>query len=144
MPIAYRTLLDLVKAAVTGLPTTGTNVYESPAVPLAANTFPSLVVQVAEDALLELFETPDDDDHLERRQVVPEVTVLATTIAKRDTATLEVAEAVLKTAKPGWARRLRRIGFEESDDGDRLIYAARLRFELDYHVEQTAPDAIVT
>jgi hypothetical protein len=140
---AYRQIVDQVTAIVTGLATTGANVFESPTKALDSGALAALAVQPRDVDVAETWESADTDDHLELHRIGVEITTVALTIAARDQSALEVKEAILNQARPGYARRYRRSDFQESGEGERPYFALRQRFEIDYHVEATAPDVIV-
>lgn len=143
MSDAYRQIVDQVTAIVTGLATTGANVFESPTKALDSGALAALAVQPRDVDVAETWESADTDDHLELHRIGVEITTVALTIAARDQSALEVKEAILNQARPGYARRYRRSDFQESGEGERPYFALRQRFEIDYHVEATAPDVIV-
>lgn len=143
MPDAYRQILDQVVTIVTGLATTGTRVFESPAAALDSGQIAALAVQARDVDVADVFESRETDDHLEKHRLGIEITTVALTVAARDQSSLEVKEALLNQARPGYARRYRRSDFSEGVEGERAYFAVRQRFEIDYHVEATAPDVIV-
>ena len=143
MPDAYRQIVDQVVVAVTGLATTGTRIFESPTAAFDSGAIAALAVQPRDVEVAEVFESADTDDHLELHRIGVEITTVALTVAARDQSAFEVKEAILNQARPGTARRYRRSDFQESGEGERPFFALRQRFEIDYHVEATAPDVIV-
>jgi len=136
-------MLDQVVAAVTGLVTTGTRVFESPTAALDSGQIAALAVQARDDDVVDRWPSSDTDDHLELHRLGVEITSICLTLAARDVSALEVKVAIVNTARPGYARRYVRADFKEGD-GERSYFAIRQRFEIDYHVEATAPDVIVS
>ena len=143
MADAYRQMLDLVKAALTGLDSTGANVTEQPPDSIDRAMLPALSVRAGDVVVSDVVESADSDAHLETHRLGVEVTSVCTSIAARDQSALEVKVALLNDARPGALRRYTRSDFAESGEGERPIYAVRQRFEIDYYVEATAPDVIV-
>ena len=140
---AYRAMLDATTAAVTGLATTGSSVYESPRSALDGSVFPALAVLAREIRASVFAVDPDTDDNLELHQFEIIVSTIALTRDQRDTSSLEVKTAILATAKPGYQRRYLGTSFEETAEGDRPLWVASQRFEIDYHVQATVPGVTV-
>lgn len=145
MSIAYRQILDDVITAVTGLPTTGSNVEEDPAVAIAIGKIPCVVVKLAEippPAILG--EAHDSDEWREIHTPSIDVIGIGHTIAVRDQISLEVVNALLVATEIGRWRRYAGSHPEESGEGAKRLYAIRHRFEIQFHVLNTAPDVLIT
>ena len=140
---AYRGLIDQVTASVTGLPTTLHRVYENPSDALDAAELPALAV-FARSIDAEVFsEIATDDGNLELHRLAVIVASVCKTRDQRDTSSLEVKEAILVTAKPGYLRRYTHTDFEERGEGERTLWVVSQRFEIDYTVIATDPGTIV-
>jgi len=141
LPEPYRQLLNLLKPIVTGLPTTGADVFESMVDALEASTMPALALQPREEDIAELFASSDGPGDLEGRRLVVELVTLATSLIDRDDSALEVKTAVMQSGI-GKLRRYLGTRFEERSEGDRITYALIQRFEFLYFVESTTPGVI--
>ncbi len=138
---AYRQVLDALLVVVTGLPTTGANVFEDPTHAIAAGKIPSVAVEPVRDPAEPLSES-HDEDWLERHELRVRFTVLATSPAVRDTAVLEVKQAVIPAAV-GLRRRFVQTDFGKAGEGAKPYHAAQVDFDIEYHVLNTRPDTLI-
>lgn len=141
--MGYRQVLDDIIAAVTGLPTTGTNVIEDQAVAVPSGAIPGIVVSLAQIQPVVLGEA-QDDTWREIHTLVVDVICLANTPALRDQVTFEALDAILRVLQPGRARRYMGSLPIESGEGAKRLYSIRNRFEIEIHVYNTAPDVLIT
>lgn len=144
VPDLYRAFLDDVTEAVTGLSTTGSNVFESPRAAIDAGSLPALAVLARDVFVSDVVESADTDAHLETHRLGIIVQTIATTRDQRDNSSLEVKDAILRVLRPGYQRRYTRTDFEEGREGERDLWVATQRFEIDYHVDADEPGVVVT
>lgn len=145
MTVAYRQILDDLIIAVTGLPTSGTNVEEDPAVAIAIGKVPGVVVQLAGIAPPEILgEYQEADDWREVHAMAVDVIALGHTIADRDQISAELMNAILVAFTPGRWRRYAGSSADASGEGAKRVYVCRHRFEVKFHINNTAPDILIT
>lgn len=130
-----RQILDVVKAAVTGLPTTGAEVHEHPSIPIQSDALPALAVVPIEDpdpAILG--DTHDGEPWREVRRLHLAVISIAKTPQERDLSRKEVEGAVV-TSPALIGERIRFAGctYPLDKEGEPL-YQAITDFEVEHHV----------
>jgi hypothetical protein len=144
MPHRREQIMDAVVTAVTGLTTTGTNVFRGRAYPLGEAELPGLLVYMGGEEVVSE-QTLDEMICVMEVAVVPMVAVTAdpdqalNLIAEESTVAL-AADYTL--ALPGVVYRIEEIGADEPEiagEGETIAAAQRLRWQITYRRNRTDP-----
>lgn len=139
-----RQILDAVKTAVTGLPTTGPRVFEDRTTPLSSPTtaLPAIVVEPLSP---ETSEPGSQGDELSGHRLDRTLRIGISAVA-RDRATVdqiagEVESALGAGAGIGAARSFEydRTAFDDQGEGEKKLFAARLEYVAIYETAATSP-----
>jgi hypothetical protein len=147
MPHVRKLLRDNLKSSLTGLSTTGSNVYQSRVYPLAANKLPGLLIySKSEDTEYQVMGLP----RLQLRVVyfTVEIYVKATSLYDDsiDQICLEVEESLYANRTLGGSAKDCKIAGVEIDfggDGDQPVGRATLTVEVQYQTREDNPDIAV-
>lgn len=142
-----KSIRDNVKTALTGLTTTGSNVYQTRVYPLAEDKLPGIAIYTrTEDTEYQTITVPRVKERTLRIAVEAYVKALTDYDDTLDKIALEV-EAALYTdlTRGGFAKDTRVVSFDSqfSGDGDQPIAYATMEVEVDYFTgEDDAETAI--
>lgn len=142
-----KSIRDNVKTALTGLTTTGSNVYQTRVYPLAEDKLPGIAIYTrTEDVEYQTITAPRLKERTLRIAVEAYVKALTDYDDTLDKIALEV-EAALYTdlTRGGFAKDTRVVSFDSqfSGDGDQPIAYATMEVEIDYFTgEDDAETAI--
>ena len=142
-----KSIRDNVKTALTGLTTTGSNVYQTRVYPLAEDKLPGIAIYTrTEDTEYQTITVPRAKERTLRIAVEAYVKALTDYDDTLDKIALEV-EAALYTdlTRGGFAKDTRVVSFDSqfSGDGDQPIAYATMEVEVDYFTgEDDAETAI--
>jgi hypothetical protein len=135
--------MQAVKAAVTGLPTTGANVFRSRVDPLERKELPALIVrwpQATEDISADQFPAPRITDRTLRIEVAAVVATKNEFDADLIQIRLEVETALAMPIVGPWKHiTLRRVDFMLTGTGEKPTGEASLLYEARYFVVENAP-----
>lgn len=146
MPHVLQTVREAAVAALTGLPTTGSNVLQQD--PYPAENVPALVVATAADPVVEEMETPQ----VLRWDVQIAVACIAkgagNVAAQLDAITLEVQAALCAVSSIGGRQVvITPVSFEPptfSGEGDQPVARRTVIFTVySLHTTATAPDTLI-
>jgi len=131
-----KSIRDNVKTALTGLTTTGSNVYQTRVYPLAEDKLPGIAIYTrTEDVEYQTITVPRAKERTLRIAVEAYVKALTNYDDTLDKIALEV-EAALYTdlTRGGFAKDTRVVSFDSqfSGDGDQPIAYATMEVEIDY------------
>lgn len=143
MPTGYRQVLDDVVTAVTGLPTTGSSVFEDPAVAIDKGSIPAVAIEAISIEPEIMGETHDNGSWRELHTFIVDITGLSYSIAERDQISFEILDGILRVGEPGRWRRLQGSEFVKRGEFAKRLYSVRHRFEIQYHILSTAPDVLI-
>ncbi len=143
MPDAHRRILEEVIAAVSGLDTTGDNVFEDPTYARALAQIPAVAVEPEDEVSERLAESLITEPEREQHTLGVVVHCIGRTPAERDDISLEVKRAVLFLEPLGRDRRYARAFFDRSNEGEQDIYTVSIRFNIDYDVMDNEPDIVI-
>ena len=131
-----QSIRDNVVTAVTGLTTTGTNVFRSRVYPLGENRLPALCIYTAaEEVEYNRLNQPRDVDRTVEIVIEAYVRAVSNYDTTLDTICVEVEAAMAADVTRGGSAKdckLAQTEFDFSDEGDRPIGTARLTYAIDY------------
>jgi hypothetical protein len=138
---ARTTILAAVRAALTGLPTTGANVHTDRARPMP-NELPLLVVEPVDEQSRVASRVDVDAWKIERVLGVA-VGVLATSEEEREQVCSEVEQRMTTVDFGVFAVELRRTQLDASAEGDARRFGAVLNYGVTYHTLNTDASSII-
>ena len=140
MPLhARRQLLDEVKQSLLNLPTSGTNVYEDPASAVQDDLLPALVIEPVTEEIESLGEVMLEEDGYHQRRVLSVlVTAVCKSAAERESLSVEIEEAVMRTTI-GRGSRLVNEEFSASSEGGQRLWMIGLTFDFSYLTSSKYP-----
>jgi hypothetical protein len=143
MPDAHRKIIEEAKAAITGLTTTGDNVFEDPTYALALGNLPAVAVEPEDEISERLADDFSEGFEREAHTLGLIFHCLGRTPAERDEISIEVKRAVILYVPLGRDRRYVRANFTRSRAGEQDLYTVSLRIDVEYDVIDGEPDQIV-
>lgn len=139
---AVRQTLNELVGCVTGLPSTGNDVFEDPTHAIAKSRIPAVAVEPVEDAV-ERAGVSQDGGWIDVHALRVRFTALARTPHERDAVGLEIKQAVIAATGIGRERRYAGATYSRSGDGERDYYAAHIVFEFEIATTNTTPDVLI-
>lgn len=135
-----KSIRDNVKTALTGLTTTGANVYQTRVYPLAEDKLPGIALYTrTEDAEYQTMTVPRIQERTLRIVVEAYVKALVDYDDTLDNIALEVETALYTDlTRGGYAKDTRVVSFDSqfSGDGDQPIAYATMEIEIDYFTDE--------
>jgi len=147
MAHARKTIRDNIKTTLTGLTTTGSNVFQSRVYPMHRSKLPGLLIyNKAEEIEYRAITSPRLQHRTASYDV--EIYVMATENYDNDLdkISVEVEEALATdTTRGGNAEDTRIISYDIdfNGDGDQPVAVARIAVEVTYQVRENNPDVII-
>lgn len=147
MAHARQQIKTAVITAVTGLTTTGANVFVDEVHPTAAGSLPALTVRVDREDLRDDLGDMGDMEIREMTMIVDAVEQDKTSLSTNlDQICLEVEAGMMSNQalfNLVFDYNLRSTAFELSGDGDEPIGTASMEWVLSYQIDRAAPDTII-
>ena len=135
-----KSIRDNVKTALTGLTTTGANVYQTRVYPLAEDKLPGIALYTrTEDAEYQTMTVQRIQERTLRIAVEAYVKALVNYDDTLDKIALEVETALYTDlTRGGYAKDTRVVSFDSqfSGDGDQPIAYATMEIEIDYFTDE--------
>ena len=135
-----QSIRDNVVTAVTGLSTTGSNVFRSRVYPLGTNKLPALCVYTdSETVEFTRLDRVRDIDRTVDIVIEAYVRAVSNYDTSLDTICAEIEAGMASdVTRGGFAHdcKLTQTEFDFSDEGDRPIATARLTYSIDYRTEE--------
>ncbi len=139
---AVRQILDELIGAVTGLPSTGADVFEDPTHAFARARVPAIAVEPIEDQIQRLAES-QEGTWLELHALRVRFTAIGKTPAERDQVGIEIKQALIAATGIGLQRRYAGATYARTGAGDRDYFAALIAFEFEFATTNTTPDVLI-
>ena len=140
MPNAHarRSIISSAVTLVTGLETTGSNVFEDPAAAIADGVLPAIVVEATSEEVDPVGESLNAKAYNQRRVLRLSFTVISKSITSRENSTLEIEEAIMGSSL-GLNRRVLSTEFESNSEGSTRLWSASISVEVVYMTLSTKP-----
>ena len=144
MPTAHarRSIVAGAVTLVTGLETTGSNVFEDPGAAIADGALPAIIVEAQNEEVDPFGESLNATAYNQRRVLRLGFTVISKSIASMEFSTLEIEEAVMGSSL-GLTRRIVNTEFESNSEGSTRLWSALISVEVVYITLSTQPRAEV-
>lgn len=135
------TMVAALRAAVTGLPTTGSNVFADEEERIQAAEIPALVVYPVEDELIEIASRVSRAVSREARRLTLAVRVIAASEAQMHAIRAEVEVAVATVSVGDFDLRLRGTAFD-TERGESKVHQCEIRYGITYVVNDNDPEVL--